>query len=390
MKHILQFFFLYILLELILYNYIKKISKINKWILIKKNFIHLFNKKKFYIFKKNNYNYDLGWEKKPKSFNYDTNNKKKIFYSIDKKGYRTSRFSNKENLIATFGDSYTFCRQVGNLHTWQEFFSIEKRKFVSNYGVGNYGLDQVFLKYKKTKINKNVKFIVFGFVPETICRIQSCWKYYLEFGNLHGFKPFCSIKNNKLYFSKNLLKPKNNFNDLEKIILKSKSLDRFYKIKYKKHIFEYPFVISFLKNFLFNISIFIIFIKSSLKNISFEESTFPLIMKNNIKMSHKFYREKYSTNLLAKLIKNISDNSKKNTKCFFVIFPQLFDLKLQSRIYYQNFFKKLKNNFNIIDLTNDFLFHKNYEKLFINDKYGGHLNKKGNLLVANILKNLIK
>ena len=113
-------------------------------------------------------------------------------------------------------------------------------------------------------------------------------------------------------------------------------------------------------------------------------------MENNIKMSHKLYCENYSKNLLKKLIIKISNNVKNNSKCYFVIFPQHFDLKLKSRKHYQNFFEKIKINYNIIDLTNNFLSHKNYKKLFINDKYGGHLNYKGNLLVANILKDQIK
>ena len=37
--------------------------------------------------------------------------------------------------------------------------------FVSNYGVGNYGLDQAYLKFLKTKISKKTKIVMFGFVP---------------------------------------------------------------------------------------------------------------------------------------------------------------------------------------------------------------------------------
>ena len=394
MKLIIQIFFIYFLVEFLLFLYIKKISKINKWVLIKQKLYLLFNKERFNFFKKNNYNYDLGWDKKPNSINFDINNKKKIFYSIDKKGFRSSRLNNKRNTISTFGDSYTFCRQVENSKTWQEILSNKRKKFIANYGVGNYGLDQSFLKYKKTLINKPAKIIIFGFVPETICRIQSCWKYYLEFGNLHGFKPFCRIRNKKLYFEKNVLKKKSQYENLERIIANTRKIDRFYKLKYNQYIFKYSYILCFMKNFLLNIRIFFILIKSSIKKgdfkNSFEKNTFPLIMENNIKMSHKLYCENYSKNLLKKLIIKISNNVKNNSKCYFVIFPQLFDLKLKSRKYYQNFFEKIKINYNIIDLTNNFLSHKNYKKLFINDKYGGHLNYKGNLLVANILKDQIK
>lgn len=393
MKSIAQIFFIYFLIELLIYVYIKTISKVNKWILLKKDLNSLFEKKKFFFFKENNYNYELGWDKKPNSANFDLNNQEKIFYSIDKKGFRSSKYKNKRNTIASFGDSYTFCRQVENSKTWQEILTKKRGEFIANYGVGNYGLDQSFLKYKKTLINKSTKIIIFGFVPETICRIQSCWKYYLEFGNLHGFKPFCIIKNKKLYLKKNILKIHSKFDDLKEIIIKTRKLDRFYRLKYKQHVFKYPYIFSFLKNFLLNVRIFSTLIKSLIKKKSFknsfEKNTFPLIMENNIKMSHKLYCENYSKNLLKKLIEKISKEVKNNTKCYFVIFPQLFDLKLKSRKYYQKFFKELKIDCNIIDLTNNFLAHKNYKKLFINDKYGGHLNYKGNLLVANVLQNQI-
>ena len=39
---------------------------------------------------------------------------------------------------------------------------------ILNYGVGNYGIDQSILKYSKTNLDKNIKYIIQGFVPETI------------------------------------------------------------------------------------------------------------------------------------------------------------------------------------------------------------------------------
>ena len=72
-------------------------------------------------------------------------------------------------------------------------------------------------------------------------------------------------------------------------------------------------------------------------------------------------------------------------KCLFVIFPQLFDLRLNLEKP-SNFFKDLSNRLNIIDLTENFSNKKDYTNYFINDKYGGHLNSKGNKYVANIIK----
>lgn len=196
-----------IISELTIFFFVQR-SKHIKWILTKKKLSDLFDEKKFLNFKKKNFNFKLGWDKKSNFNNYDFLDGKKIYYSIDKKGYRSSRFKNKSNKIISFGDSYTFCRQVNNEYTWQEFISKQNNIFVSNFGVGNYGLDQAYLKYLNQFKKPSGKIILFGIVPETICRIQSSWKHYLEFGNIHGFKPYCKLESNKVIIKPNPLKKK--------------------------------------------------------------------------------------------------------------------------------------------------------------------------------------
>jgi len=387
---VIGLFLTYVTFELLIYIYIKILSKKSKWIILNQDLISKFNKEKFNEFKKKNYNYDLGWDKKPNYKNFDLNGYNKIFYSIDKKGFRSSKFKNLENLVATFGDSYAFCRQVKNTDSWQEISSKKIKKFISNYGVGNFGLDQAFLKFKKTKIHKSTKIVIFGFVPETICRIQSCWKYYLEFGNLHGFKPFLKLKKKKLFFHKNLIKKKINFNHLKVIIKKTEKIDRFYKYKYLKYMFKYSYIYSFFKNFSYNISFFYIYAKYFLKKNSeknnFQNEIFSLVMKKNIQMSHELYKENYSKTILIQLFQRINNCLKKeNKKCYFIIFPQLYDLKIKSRKFYQEFYIKMNTTYNIIDLTDNFLQNDNYKKFYTNDKYGGHLNYKGNVFVSRVI-----
>ncbi|MDC0859200.1 hypothetical protein OAP45_00005, partial [Candidatus Pelagibacter sp.] len=159
-----------------------------KWLILNKS-IKL-NLKRFINFKKNIYDEKLGW-----SYKYSKKNN-----LITKLGYRKSNYSKRKNHVLAFGDSYTFCREVKNHQTWEEIISKKKKTFVANYGVGNYGLDQAFLKFNFTKKKKENKIVIFGFVPETICRIQSSWKNFLEFGNINGFKPFTELKNNNLKF----------------------------------------------------------------------------------------------------------------------------------------------------------------------------------------------
>jgi len=367
---------IYLSIEIFIFLFLKKYSSV-KWLILNQKI--KFDKNKFNNFKKNIYNEKLGWD-----YKYQKKNKN----LITKKGFRKSNYSHKKNSILAFGDSYTYCRQVKDNQTWEEMISKKKNTFIANYGVGNYGLDQAFLKFNLTRKRRETKVILFGFVPETICRIQSSWKNYLEFGNLHGFKPSVELIDNKLKFKKNFLRKNISFLQLSKLVEKIKDNDRFYKDKFLKYSFSFPYFFSFTKNFYFNLIIFKKILLSNKKVITLiEEDMFPTIMENNIKFSHNLYVEEYSKRLMNKLIMYIfKKTKKKKLKCYFIVFPQLFDLKLKTRKNYQNFFKTFNNN-NIIDLTSVFLKQKNIKKLFINDKYGGHLSKKGNQLVA---KELLK
>ena len=114
-------------------------------------------------------------------------------------------YGNKISLISVFGDSYAFCRYVNNDKTWEAKLENKFKKSVRNYGVGNFGLDQSFIKYQKTKLPKTTKLVIFAFVPETISRINSYWKHYSEFGNKYGFKPIFEFKKKKLILRKNVL-----------------------------------------------------------------------------------------------------------------------------------------------------------------------------------------
>lgn len=395
MISIISILFIIIFFELLISIWIKKIE-ISKWILTEKNLYNEFDKKKFNKFKKLSYDEILGWDQKKSFVSYDTIGNKKIFYKISNKGYRKSKNNHKKNLIASFGDSYVFSRQVGDSQTWQEYLSRSLNIFVSNYGVGNYGLDQAYLKFLKTKISKKTKIIIFGFVPETICRIQSIWKNYLEFGNIHGFKPHVNLKNRNIIFETNYLKKNTKLKDINLIIDKIKKRDRFYERKFKKRIFKFPHLLSFLKNLDVNTKIFFstfkYIFKRKFSTEDLENKIFPIIMSKNIDESHNLYKESYSKELLFKMMLKINQStSSKKRKVFFVIFPQLHDLEKNSNVNYQNLFKSFSirnKNLKILDLTSKFI-KKNYNNFFNNDKYGGHLNAKGNKFVAKEIKKII-
>ena len=110
----------------------------------------------------------------------------------------------------------------------------------------------------------------------------------------------------------------------------------------------------------------------------------------NIIESHKLYENyKYTENLI-KIIQKIELFCKKQRLEFsIIIIPQYLDIKLnKTNNKYINFYKNL-NNKNIFKLTNEIV-KKNWESFYFDDKYGGHLNKKGNKLVSEIILNKLK
>ena len=221
-----------ILFEFFLLKIFLNLKKVFPWIIQSNDLYPKFDETRFKDFKKKKYSEFLGWDNKPKMKFFDFCDGKKIRYEINRNGQRKNTNKKKKNLIASFGDSYVFCRQVQDNDTWQEIITKKNNYKILNYGVGNYGFDQSILKYSKTNLDKNVKYVIQGFVPETICRVQSQWKHFLEFGNLHGFKPKFYLTGNNIKLKKNPLTKNSKIKDLKKIIKKLTISDRFYSDKF--------------------------------------------------------------------------------------------------------------------------------------------------------------
>ena len=69
---------------------------------------------------------------------------------------------------------------------------------------------------------------------------------------------------------------------------------------------------------------------------------------------------------------------KDKKKMVLIVSPQFLDLKSKYLKYSQNFFSRLPKEILCIDLSKHII-KKNYNKFYFEDKYGGHLNKIGNI-----------
>ena len=92
------------------------------------------------------------------------------------------------------------------------------------------------------------------------------------------------------------------------------------------------------------------------------------------------------THNVIKLINNFCN--KKKIKCYFVIVPTYYDLKYIQKSkdkYFQSLIDKCKkDNLNIISPLNK-LMNYNCDTIYADKAYGGHLNEKGNKILANFL-----
>ncbi len=374
---------LLIFIELLLFTFVKVLQSKIPWIITNKDEYPIFNKNKVKNFFNKTYDPILGWNWKPNTKHQEKINSKYNNIFFGNLGERKSTYSKKNKYnFASFGDSFVFCRFVKNNETWQSYLNKLTKSNGFNFGVGNFGLDQIYLKYSITKMPKNIKTVFIGFVPETLSRCLCSWKHYHEFNNIYAFKPKFNINNKKLILMKNPIKEISSFNKIINLINKLKQKEFFYKEKFLRYKLSFPYFYSFFKNTNYNLKLIIFsFLKIFYIN---QNKIYDFIINENCKKNDFYFTKKNYENLIFQLIAEIKKISKiKKHKIVILIFPQKYDLKIKNK-YYQKFFSKIKNKFNVIDFTEVFE-KEDPDKLYLPGRYGGHLTAYGNKIVAKTL-----
>ena len=107
--------------------------------------------------------------------------------------------------ISCFGDSFTHGDEIRNEDTWQEKINMVNDKLeVVNFGVGGFGLDQAFLRYKQDGVHYNSHIIFIGFISPLISRNVSVFRPFMTpTTGLPLTKPRFIIKNERLVLIKN-------------------------------------------------------------------------------------------------------------------------------------------------------------------------------------------
>lgn len=361
------------------------------WLITKKDESPIFDSLALQKFMDYSFDPHLGWVRRPDSSGIENGQKGPITFHIDSMGSRANSFEKTPPVIAAFGDSYVFCRQVEDDETWEAHLSQQAGFGVLNYGVGNYGVDQALLRYEGMTLPNTVRVVVMGFVPETICRIQSYWKHYLEFGNTFAFKPrFILDPEDRLTLLENLVRSAEDFAGIQEILPEIREADGFYEKKFRSHQFRFPYTFSLMRNplkqsmLIFAVAVRGIWRALGISSNRIENLPFTLVMKNNLRDAYQLYGDSKSTKLLSAILLRFKDEAQHRGHIpLVVVMPQLLDLKLNKNktAPYQRYFSEMARQLPVIDLTEKFN-NTGFEKLYINDQYGGHLSDEGNRLVA--------
>jgi len=80
--------------------------------------------------------------------------------------------------MAAFGDSFTFCDEVGDAETWEVRLATRLRADVLNYGVGGYGIDQAVLRYEAYARSAPPRTVVLAFISENINRNVNVYRKF--------------------------------------------------------------------------------------------------------------------------------------------------------------------------------------------------------------------
>ena len=390
---------IFIFLEIALYFLVNIQRRSFPWLITKKDEFPDFDVQALNKFLDYSFDSQLGWVRRPNSSGIENGQKGKITFHIDSFGSRTNSFEKSAPFVAAFGDSYAFCRQVEDDETWESQLSKKNNIGVMNFGVGNYGVDQALLRYQNLNLPDTVKVVVMAFVPETICRIQSYWKHYLEFGNTFAFKPrFILDPDGNLTLLNNLIRSKEDYLLYQEKLPEIQKQDEFYKKKFLSQQFRFPYFFSLMRHpirqsiLISAVALRGAFRALGISIVKIESLPFKVVMKNNLLDADKFYKKDKSRKLLSAILLSFRDEAlRRGHMPLIVVIPQLLDIIIGKKNYlsYQDYFDQLAKTLPIINLTDKFI-KTDYEKLYINDQYGGHLSVKGNSLVAEEISNWLK
>ena len=190
------------------------------------------------------FNGELGWDYPPHIV-YEISGK---IYSHGPLGERINVNNYDTTTIATYGDSFTYCAEVGDSDTWQTFLASKIQSNVLNFGVGAFGTDQAFLKYKKHE-SIVTKVVILCIYPENISRIVNIYRPFYMYKEANGLtKPRFILEGDKFQMLQNPVGTTDEMINLLNLqfVRNLGKLDSWYQLDQKLTPISFPYMVSLL------------------------------------------------------------------------------------------------------------------------------------------------
>ncbi|NUO97502.1 MAG: hypothetical protein HOW59_06185 [Nonomuraea sp.] len=332
---------------------------------------------------------ELGWCRRPGEHGSEHTELGVTTYSVDAYGRRTEPGHPGEASapIACFGDSFTFCRLVGDGDTWPHHLSTLTGVNVANYGVGNYGLDQALLRLERELPGLDAQIVIMGVVPETIARVQSAWKHYFEYGNTLAFKPRFTLGADGLLLRPSVIRLPEDYLGYRRHLPALRALDPFYRRKFRRDLLGFPYLPRLARRARRHLPILFHLTAARLRRApdgGFRRA-FDAVVAENHRLAARLYREEASTGLLTALAGRFAETCRTAGKTpVLAVLPQPADLAGE-RAPHEAFFASLPVELTVVDLTPVFRTEPDPSALYVGGKLGPHPSPHGNRLIARTL-----
>jgi hypothetical protein len=148
--------------------------------------------------------------------------------TINDQGVRARRQYSKSpaagvTRLAAFGDSFVYANEVADADAWSaQLEHISPKIEVLNYGVGGYGVDQAYLRYRLEGRELSPDTVLMGFVADDLRRVVNVYRRFSSTSELPLFKPrYLLSPNGELTL---LPSPVSSLADYEKYLLRPDSV----------------------------------------------------------------------------------------------------------------------------------------------------------------------
>ncbi len=338
------------------------------------------------------YDPELGWVRKPATSGAEKGRHGPVRWSTDHLGARSDPYLAEAPIrVVAVGDSYTFSRQVGDGDAWPALLGRLLGARVANFGVGNYGLDQALLRYRREGAIPGATVAIMGVVPETMVRIHGAWKHYSEYGNTFAFKPRFRLRDGTLELLPNLMDHPEQFTDYQRHLPALQARDDSYRMKFRHDMIRTPYLWHWLTKRRNRRLVRLLLERERRRaagacDEACEAEPFRSVMERNVRLAGALYARPACRALFAALVRQFAAEARAaGASPVFAMFPQLLDLVcFGARQPYQVLLRELGGDVTVIDAA-DALAEAGMDALYAEDAFGGHYSPGGNAIIAQLI-----